>query len=357
MEARNQIVTELYDCYMSNGFITEDEALSLFASHNTPLHLIDSITEQLLAMGIIITADEDVTEQFIDKSKSDYELFFREVITLSPELEPFIDYVRNITPPQTREWQKLIPQAQNGNEYARNRLIEMYMKVVVRQALYYSKKYHLSIDDTIQDGMIGLMTSIEKYNSADHMKYSTYLPWWITQSISRNRRLYCNPVYFPVHIRDNLFSIMSDVEEHTCDHCPDHKQNICPNLVELISNKNDWPTVETEKYIHYLSCCKSHDEMIENDEDISDEKQFSDDMEETLVISNYRQILLKLLGEIKPRERDVLLLRFGFTARGELTLEEVGNIFGLTRERIRQIEAKAMRKLRHPTKIIKLTES
>ena len=356
MEARNQIITELYDCYMANGFITEDEALSLFASHDTPLHLIDSITEQLLAMGIIITADEDVAEQFIDKSKSDYELFFREAISLSPELEPFIEYVRNIIPPQTREWQKLIPQAQSGNEYARNRLIEMYMKVVVRQALYYSKKYHLPIEDAIQDGMIGLMTSIEKYNPADHMKYSTYLPWWITQSISRNRRLYCNPAYFPVHMLENLFSIMGEVEEHICELCPNHEQNICLNLIKFISKKNDWTTDETEIYIRYLVCCKSLDEMIENDTDISDEKQFSDEMHERMIAFNDREILLKLLGEIKPREREVLLLRFGFTNKGELTLEEVGNIFGVTRERIRQIEAKAMRKLQHPTKIIKLMD-
>ena len=346
MDARNQIVTELYDCYMANGFITEDEALLLLELHNIPFHLIDSIIEQILAMGTIITADEDVAEWFNDKSKSDYELFFREVIALSPELEPFIEYIRNITPPQRREWHKLIPQAQDGNEYARNRLIEMYMKVVVKQALYYSKKYRLPIDDTIQDGMVGLITSIEKYNPADYLRYAEYIPWWIAQSIRRNSSVYCNPVYFPALIREDLFTIMSDVEEHICEHCPNHEQNICPNLVGLISKKNDWSTEKAEKYIKYLNCCKSRDEMIENDVDISDEKQFSDEMEEMFMVFNYRQILLKFLDEIKPRERYVLLLRFGFTKEGALSLAKIGKIFGFTKEGIRQINVKTIRKLR-----------
>jgi RNA polymerase primary sigma factor len=356
VELRNQIITELYDCYKANGFITEDEALSLFAYHKTPLHLIDSITEQILAMGVITTTDDDITEQFTDKTKSDYEAFFNEVVTLHPELKPFIEYVRNITPPQTREWQKLIPQAQNGNEYAKNRLIEMYMKVVIRQALYFSKKYHLPLDDTIQNGMVGLMTSIKKYNPADHMKFSTYLPWWITQSISRNRQIYCNPMYFPVHIHENLFSIMNEVEEHICEYCPRYESNICDKLIESVCKKNNWSAGEAKKYIDYLICCKSLDEMAENDIDVSDEMECAYEMQEMSIASDYKKILLDLLNKIEPRLKDVLLMRYGFTGRGKLTLEEVGKVFGVTRERIRQIEEKALRRLRHPTKIIKLKD-
>ena len=356
-DVRNQIVTELYDCYMANGFITEDEALSLFASYNTPLHLIDSITEHILAMGIIIISDDVVDEQLTDRTKSDYEVYFNEVTALHPELSSFIEYIRNITPPQTREWQNLIPQAQNGNEYAKNRLIEMYMKVVIRQALYFSNKYHLPLDDIIQDGMVGLMTSIEKYNPADHMKYSTYLPWWITQSISRNRRLYRNPLYFPVHISEKLFNIMREVEEHLCEKCSQNEQISCSKLIELISNKNGWPAEDTERYIHYLVCCQSLDEIMEVGSDIGDENKFVDEMNESLVLSDYKDILMKLLDELPSREKQILILRFGFTEEDEeLTLEEVGKIFGVTRERIRQIEAKASRKLKHPTRIKKLKE-
>jgi len=344
VEARNQIVTKLYDCYMANGFITEDEALSLFASHNTPLHLIDSITEQILAMGIIILADDDEAEQFIDRSKSDYETYFNEVITLAPNAKPLIDYIRNIIPPQTREWQKLMPQAQNGNEYARNRLFEMYMRIVIRQALYYSKKYRLSLEDTIQDGMMGLMTSIDKFNPAEHMSFATYLPWWITQSIARNRRLHCNPMYFPVHMSEKLFGIMRDVEEHTCERCSKYEQVVCPNIVEFVKDKNDWTAEEAQKNIHYLICYQSLDEMLEKGADICDDEPFFKED------SDINQNVSETLKTLPKRERDVLLYRFGFTDNGEMTLEEVGNLFGVTRERIRQIEAKALRRLRRPSR-------
>ena len=352
----NQIITQLYDCYMANGFITEDEALSLFTAHNTPLHQIDSITEQLLAMGVIITPDEDVAEQYIDRSKSDYNVYFNEVIELDPELTPFIEYIRNVTPPQTREWQNLIPQAQNGNEYAKNRLIEMYMRVAVRQALYFSKKYHLPIEDTLQDGLVGLISSIEKFNPADHIKFSTYLPWWITQSICRNRSLQCSQLYFPVHIEEKLFNVMEDVEEHFCDYCPENEQYPCVKLIELISKKNGWTVEETKKNIKYFSNCTSLDQMIENEEEISDDGLFNDELNDSLTKANHRKVLMELLNTIKPREREVLLYRNGFTEKGVLTLEEVGQIYGLTRERIRQLEGKALRRLQHSSRINRLKD-
>ena len=149
---------------------------------------------------------------------------------------------------------------------------------------------------------------------------------------------------------------MNMVEEHICENCPDNDLIICSKLIEAISRKNNWHKEESEKLIYYLRDCISIDEMIENDVQVSDEGLFVYEMHEKLALSNNRSILLELLDEIKPREKDVLLLRFGFTNKDELTLEEVGNIFGLTRERIRQIEAKAIRKLQHPTRIKRLKE-
>ena len=124
-----QIILELYNRYQANGFITEDEALACFVAHKIPLNEIDIITEHLLTHGVVIKYSEDEEDDDLtDRSKLDYNEIFNEVIEIAPGLSTFIEYVRTITPPQNREWMNLVPQAQSGNQYARNRLIEMYLR-------------------------------------------------------------------------------------------------------------------------------------------------------------------------------------------------------------------------------------
>ena len=352
--ARNHIITQLYDCYMANGFITEDEALSLFAAYGTPLHQIDSITEQILAMGVIITADDD--ELSTDRSFTEYNAVYEEFIALAPEFKPFIEYVRNITPPQYLEWQKLIPQAKNGNDYAKNRLIEMYMRAAVRQTLYYSKKFLLPLDDTLQDALTGVVSAIDRYNPAEHMSYNANIQWWITSSITRNCWINCNPTYFPVHIKEKLLNILKEAKEHFCEHCPDMGSLHCPELIMSLSKKRDWTVEDTERYIYYLLCWESLEQITENEDDISDGGIFIDELHDSFIEADKNRILLELLDTIKPREKEVLLYRNGFTEKGALTLEEIGQIFGVTRERIRQLEEKALRRMQHPTRINRLKD-
>ncbi|MCL2153079.1 MAG: sigma-70 family RNA polymerase sigma factor [Oscillospiraceae bacterium] len=352
--ARNQIITQLYDCYMANGFITEDEALSLFAAYDTPLHQIDSITEQILAMGVIITSDDD--ELSTDRSFTEYNAIYDEFIELAPEFKPFIEFVRNITPPQYLEWKKLIPQAKNGNEYAKNRLIEMYMRAAVRQALYYSKKYLLPLDDTLQDALTGVISAIDRYNPAEHMNYNANIQWWITSSITRNCWIHSIPIYFPVHIKEKLLNIINEAEEHFCEYCPENRMLHCPELVKFLSKKQDWTIENTERYLFYLICWESLEQITDNEDDISDDGLLIDELHDSFIKSDYKGIIMELLDNIKPREKEVLLYRNGFTEKGALTLEEIGHIYGVTRERIRQLEEKAIRRMRHPTRLEKLKE-
>lgn len=349
---RNLIITELYDCYKANGFITEDEALSLFTAHNTPLHQIDSITEQLLTMGVIITADDDEDDELIeDRSRTDYEAVYNEILEICPGLEPTIEYLRNITRPLRNEWQKLMPQAHNGNEYARQRLFEMYLRVSARQALYLSKKYHLPLEDTIQDGFVGATSSVDNYNPAEHMSYATTIQWRINQSIVRNRQIYNNPTYFPVHMKDKLFDIMEEVEEHFCEYCSGADYDLCDHLIEKISRKYEWDIEEAKINVNYLKCWVSLDETITDGEELSDEGLFSDELCNALDSEFTATLLIKMLDGLKEREKDVILWRYGFIDNKVETLEEIGEKLSITRERVRQIEAKVLRKMR---KIISL---
>lgn len=355
VEVRNQIIKELYDSYTANGFITEDEALSLFTAHNVPLHQIDALTEQLLVMGVIIVADSDDDDDNIsgDRSRTDYDAVYSEVLELYSELEPIIEYIRNIPRPMRNEWQKLMPQAQHGNAYAKNRLYEMYLRVAVRQALQINKEFHMPLEDMLQDGFVGAISSVDNYDSSEHNSYATTIQWRISQGIHRNKWIYNNPAYFPIFIREKVFSIMEEVETHHCERCPADSDNICAHLAQSICDKHEWSLEEAITNIRYLKAHKSLDELCEKDEEkcdgeklLSDHGIFADELYSMLESDFNRKTMIDLLNGCKPREKDVLILRFGFSDRGVLTLEEIGNSMNITRERVRQIEAKALRKIR-----------
>ena len=345
---RQQIISELYDLYVANGYITEDAALACFAVHKLPLNEIDFVTESLLTIGVLFRFEENEVEvdSFTDRSRLDYNEIFQEVLEIAPGLRTFIDYVREITPPQHREWLNLIPQVQNGNKYAQTRLIEMYLRTVIKQSLYYSKKYVLPLEDTIQDGILGIMIAVKKFDPFLHDKFSTYAPWWITQSITRYRWLPENPMYFPVHVKDRLFMIHEHVRTHVCDICADDNLIVCPTLCLEISQKHDMAIEKSQELIFYFKQWYSIDECKElpelfTDHGISQELLFEySELSETFVRLKQR------ITKLTDKEQRVLILRYGLTGEGEKTLEEVGSVLNVTRERIRQIESKALRKLR-----------
>lgn len=349
---RKIIVTELYNRYQANGFITEDEALACFAAQKTPISEIDSITEHLLALGVIIKIEDDDydIEGFRDRSKLDYNEIFEEVLYLEPGLVTFIEYVRNITPPQNRETQNLISQVHNGNQYARNRLIEMYLRTVIKQALYHCKRYNLPLEDTIQDGILGLIIAIEKYDPAEHEKFSTYAPWWTRQSIQRQMGFSPLPlIYFPAHVQERLYTIYEIVKDHFYDCC--NESGFCPNLISKISQKLSCSEETSKNLLSYYNPILSIESELDSDEQLfSDYGRFEEKLLDTLNINDMEQNIPNIIKLLSEREQKVVNLRFGILDGKARTLEEVGTIMGVTRERIRQIEAKAIKRLRHPTK-------
>ena len=120
----------------------------------------------------------------------------------------FVAYVQTIKPPQMVEWQTLLPKALAGNTTARMRIVEMYTRNVLRIALYYSEKYELPIADIIQDGLVGLITSIDKFDQAESSTFQTYYPMWVRQMIQREMPHYMYARYFPVHIHEKLWQFV-----------------------------------------------------------------------------------------------------------------------------------------------------
>lgn len=352
--ARKEIIEKLYEKYKADGFITEDEALDCFATHDISLTYIDSITDQLLSMGVIIKTNdiEDNGEDDIyDRTRTDYEKIFADILKISPELVLLIDYIKTIKPPQFREWHILIPQAQNGNEYAYERVFEMYLRVVIKIALDYHIESGYEIDDIVQVGAMGLLRAIKAYDFSKHGSFVSYMPLWITQYISRAIADLSRSIRLPVHMYETIRRI-----ERTYETLQSQLEKEPTNLevAEVCNLAED----DVVRILNYKENTISIEEFLSIEDDgycsyeLFDSEEFK--VEDFIEQNDLHRLLIDLLNTLSKREADIIVHRFGFFDDTPKTLEEIGELYGVTRERIRQIESKALRKLKHPSRIKKL---
>lgn len=231
--------------------------------------------------------------------------------------------------------------------------VQAYEKMVLsnlRLVVWIAKKYQgrgVELADLVQAGSLGLLRAIDKFNPARGNRFSTYATWWVRQAVSRNIADYSRLIRIPVHVsesashvlstRDRLIQVLGRVP--TPDEIAKEDPRLTPNKVELI--------------LKYTREPLSLDMKARDDGDsvlgdfISDNKP---DLDTQIAKRILQETVPQVLDILSERERTLLELRFGLIDDIEHTLEEIGNTFDLTRERIRQIEAKALRKLRHPTR-------
>lgn len=341
--------------YSIKGYVTEDYILDLVGEYDLPLSEVNRVCEQLVNKGVLIRDDSVNDEGSIgtDYSQTDYSQTFDEVVAVDESLTVFIDYVRGIQPPQWRESQYLLPQAKIGNPYAKQRLIEMYLRVVIRIALSFHKKYGFPLADAIQEGCTGLVIALDKYELDRSGVFTTYAPWWIRQVITREFSV-GNPImYFPVHVSDRLSVVYEIKKKHSYDQCVD--SSTCAAIVSEVADALNCSKDESSQLIWYIDPFESIEKFIEENESVfCDHGAFENEMFGHIAYSELRSLTADAIGTLKDREREVLQYRFGLLDDKRLTLEQVGGIYGLTRERIRQIEAKAIKKMRHPSRSIVL---
>ena len=341
----NKLVESLYAQYKERGYITEDQILQCGCSFD----VVSKLTERLLDIGVIIQEEKankaSDEEENYDASRTDYDVLFKKVVEECPELKSFIKYVKRIKPPQFKEWQTLFPQAKNGNRWAEDRLFEMYLRVVVKTAWHYHRKYNMDLCEAIQEGATGLLAAIEKFDISEYNAFTTFIARPIANFITRNCDL-PNYVLFdiPTYYKDNLFKIYDIVENHQCPECMcKPRKNECETLKDEIVAKLDCSLEEAKEYLNIFT---EHEHEIF---DLPDENQIVPF--DTYLHTQLKKALFDKLMELTIQERSTLLFRYGLYGAPERTLEDLGNEFNVTRERVRQIEMKAMSKLRHPTRI------
>jgi RNA polymerase primary sigma factor len=261
--------------------------------------------------------------------------------------------VENEAKMSTKALEKILKEMDDGDSQARRakkELIEANLRLVVSIAKKYTNR-GLQFLDLIQEGNIGLMKAVDKFEYQRGYKFSTYATWWIRQAITRAIADQARTIRIPVHMIETINKLIRTsrylVQELGREPTP-----------EEIAEKMELPLEKVRKVLKIAKEPISLETPIGEEEDsylgdfIEDKKIMSPS--DAVISLNLSEQTRKVLSTLTPREEKVLRMRFGIGEKADHTLEEVGRDFEVTRERIRQIEAKALRKLRHPSRSKKL---
>jgi RNA polymerase primary sigma factor len=256
----------------------------------------------------------------------------------------------NMTPRQLKGTLSKVEKSLEKAESAKSELIQANLRLVVSIAKKYTNR-GLQFLDLIQEGNIGLMKAVDKFEYQRGYKFSTYATWWIRQAITRAIADQARTIRIPVHMIETINKLIRTsrylVQEHGREPTP-----------EEIAQKMEFPLEKVRKVLKIAKEPISLETPIGEEEDshlgdfIEDKKVLSPG--DAVISYGLAEQTRKVLRTLTPREEKVLRMRFGIGEKADHTLEEVGRDFSVTRERIRQIEAKALRKLRHPSRSKKL---
>ena len=345
---------ELIEEGQKKGFITFEELAKALQGLDMDADSLDQLYNSFVEAGISVVTEEEASS---DGSKKE------EVIVLDDEdltkdvnindpVRMYLKEIGRISLLTPEEEMDLSVRVADGDEEARNILAESNLRLVVSIAKRYVGRGLLFLD-LIQEGNIGLMKAVEKFDFGKGYKFSTYATWWIRQAITRALADQARTIRVPVHMVETINKMSRIQRQMTLE------LNREPSEEE-IAERMEIPVEKVREVIKISQDPVSLETPIGEEDDshlgdfIKDESSLSP--EEYATNEILKEEIRSVLSTLQPREQQVLELRFGLIDGTCYTLEEVGKRFNVTRERIRQIEAKALRKLRHPSRAKKLKD-
>ena len=346
--SRMNIVKNLLDKGKKNGVLTYQEILDEVENIDLSPEQIEKIYEVLESMGIEVQGaanDIDMVEEEIDLSVP-------EGIAIDDPVRMYLKEIGKVPLLSSEEEMELAKKIEEGSQFAKKKLAEANLRLVVSIAKRYVGRGMLFLD-LIQEGNLGLIKAVEKFDFRKGFKFSTYATWWIRQAITRAIADQARTIRIPVHMVETINKLIRVqrqlLQELGRDPFP-----------EEISKVMDLPVEKVREIQKIAQEPVSLETPIGEEEDSHLGDFIPDDdapaPAEAAAFTMLKEQLINVLDTLTPREEKVLRLRFGLDDGRARTLEEVGKEFNVTRERIRQIEAKALRKLRHPSRSKKLKD-
>ena len=357
------LVEDLVARGKQRGFVTEDEIIHLLPEVEKDLDNLENLYEKLETQGIkilnseegMIRIDAKKESEAYEKTKKQKEIYVGDEEGSSDLVQMYLREIGRVALLSAEEEIKLAKANEKGDLAAKQRLTEANLRLVVSIAKkYVGRSHNLSLLDLIQEGNIGLFRAVEKFDYRKGYKFSTYATWWIRQAITRALADQSRTIRIPVHMVETInkyTQVMRRlVQELGREPLPE----------EIAAEMN----MEVDKIRHIQKISQETVSLETSVGDSDDDSVLGDFIEDTETIMPYQSASRKLLKnhvseilqELTPREQKILKIRFGLDDGVTHTLEEVGQEFGVTRERIRQIEAKALEKIRLHQSIRKLKD-
>jgi RNA polymerase primary sigma factor len=355
---RQEEIKKLLEKGKKQGFVTQEEILKIFPDAEEKLEEVDGLYSKLLEQKIDVF--ETVTEEEIaedEKATSELSKELEVLATIGDKLltDPVRMYLKEIgrvSLLKAEEEVDLAQRIEKGEKKARAKLIQSNLRLVVSIAKRYLGR-GMTFLDLIQEGNQGLMRAVEKYDWRRGYKFSTYATWWIRQAITRAIADQARTIRIPVHMVETINKLSQTARRMT--------QELGREVThEELAKKMDLTPQRVQEIFKIAQETTSLEKPVGDEEDSFLGDFIQDTNQPSPYDSASKQFLKENIEEVfetlSEREAKVLKMRFGLGGYRSMTLEEVGKEFGVTRERIRQIEAKALRKLKHPSRRKKLQD-
>ena len=350
--SKTELVAELVNLGKKNGVLSYKDIMNKLQDVHLDANQMEKIYEILESSGIEVVENLEQELDEIQANEEEIDLTIPEGVGLDDPVRMYLKEIGKVPLLSAQEEIELAERMHEGDEDAKKRLAEANLRLVVSIAKRYVGRGMLFLD-LIQEGNLGLIKAVEKFDYTKGYKFSTYATWWIRQAITRSIADQARTIRIPVHMVETINKLIRVSRQLLQENGREPKVD----EIAAAMNMNEERVREIMKIaqepVSLETPIGEEEDSILGDFIPDSDAPAPADMAAFMLL---KEQLMEVLDTLTPREAKVLKLRFGLEDGRARTLEEVGGEFQVTRERIRQIEAKALRKLRHPSRSRKLKD-